>query len=88
MTPAGRDVSRDDLICAHFTLGGVDGAVGLEQRAAAAAEGGFRYIGWLGDAYGAERAAGRTDADIKAILDHHGVAVAEARVSLGLGQRG
>ena len=77
MTPAGRDVSRDDLICAHFTLGGVDGAVGLEQRAAAAAEGGFRYIGWLGDAYGAERAAGRTDADIKAILDHHGVAVAE-----------
>ena len=41
------------------------------------AEGGFRYIGWLGDAYAAERAAGRSDADIKAILGHHGVVVAE-----------
>src|SRR5579862_9000529 len=83
MSPDGRSVTRDDLICAHFTLGGLEGALSLEQRAAAAAEGGFRYLGWLGDAYAAERAAGRSDADIRAILDHHGVAVAEVEFLWG-----
>jgi sugar phosphate isomerase/epimerase len=83
MTPDGRSVTRDDLICAHFTLGGLDGALGLEQRAAAAAEGGFKYLGWLGDAYVAERAAGRSDSDIRAILDHYSVAVAEVEFLWG-----
>jgi sugar phosphate isomerase/epimerase len=83
MSPDGRSVTRDDIICAHFTLGGLEGALRLEQRAAAAAEGGFKYLGWLGDAYAAERAAGRSDADIRAILAHHGVAVAEVEFLWG-----
>jgi sugar phosphate isomerase/epimerase len=83
MTPDGRSVTRDDLICAHFTLGGIEGALSLEQRAAAAAEGGFKYLGWLGDAYAAERKAGRTDADVRAILHHHGVSVAEVEFLWG-----
>ncbi len=81
--PDGRRVSPDDLILAHYTLGGLEGTLTLEQRAAAAAEGGFSYLGWLGDAYRAERAAGRSDADIRAILAHHGVAVAEVEFLFG-----
>jgi len=73
----------DDLICAHFSLGGLDRQVGLEDRAAAAAGAGFRYLGWLGEAYQAERDAGRSDADIRAILAHHGVAVAEIEFLYG-----
>jgi sugar phosphate isomerase/epimerase len=77
MTSDGRSLAPDALICAHYTLGGLDGTLSLEQRASAAAAGGFRYIGWLGDAFAAQRAAGLSDTDIRAILDHYGVTVAE-----------
>jgi sugar phosphate isomerase/epimerase len=83
MSPDGRSVTRDDLICANYTLGGLEGALTLEQRAAAVASGGFRYLGWMGVSYEAERAAGRTDADIRAILAHHGVAIAEVEFLFG-----
>jgi sugar phosphate isomerase/epimerase len=83
MTSDGRSLAPDDLICAHYTLGGLDGTLSLEQRAAAVATGGFTYLGWLGDAYSAERAAGLSDADIRAILAHHGVSVAEVEFLWG-----
>jgi sugar phosphate isomerase/epimerase len=83
-TPSdGRSLAPDDLICAHYTLGGLDGTLSLEQRAAAAASGGFEYLGWLGDAYAAERAAGLSDADIRATLADHGVAVGEVEFLWG-----
>jgi sugar phosphate isomerase/epimerase len=83
MTSDGRSLAPDALICAHYTLGGLDGALGLEERAAAVASGGFEYLGWMGDAYAAERAAGRSDADIRAILTHHGVTLAEVEFLWG-----
>jgi sugar phosphate isomerase/epimerase len=76
-------LTRDDLICANFTLGGLGGAVDLETRAAAVSAAGFSAMGWLADNYRAERAAGRSDADIRAILDHHGVRVAEVEFLMG-----
>jgi len=76
-------LDRDSLICAHMTLGGVEGTATLEERAAAAAGAGFEHLGWLSAGYVAERAAGRSDADIRAILDHHGVDVPEIEFLYG-----
>jgi sugar phosphate isomerase/epimerase len=83
MSLDGRSVTRDDIICANYTLGGLEGALSLEQRAAAVASGGFTFLGWMGESYAAERVAGRSDADIRAILAHHGVAVAEVEFLWG-----
>ena len=76
-------LDRDSLICAHMTLGGVEGTATLEDRAAAAAGAGFEHLGWLSEGYVAERAAGRSDADIRAILDHYGVDVPEIEFLYG-----
>jgi sugar phosphate isomerase/epimerase len=47
------------------------------ERCAAAAAGGFDAIGLSHSAYRAELDAGRTNEDLRAILDHHGLAFAE-----------
>lgn len=63
-----------ELILSHFSLGRF---VDFEARVRAAAEAGCTGIGlWVGD-YLRLRAAGRTDADLRAVLDHHGLAVVE-----------
>ena len=64
----------DELVLSHFSLGRF---VDFEQRVAAAAEAGYIGIGlWFGD-YVQLRAAGRSDADLRAVLDHHGLRVTE-----------
>lgn len=64
----------DQLVLSHFSLGRY---VDFEQRVAAAADAGYAGIGlWFGD-YVQLRAAGRSDADLRAMLVHHGLRVTE-----------
>jgi sugar phosphate isomerase/epimerase len=64
----------DDLVLSHFSLGRF---VDFEQRVSAAAAACYIGIGlWFGD-YVAMRADGRSDADLRAVLDHHGLRVVE-----------
>jgi sugar phosphate isomerase/epimerase len=63
-----------ELILSHFSLGRHGD---FEQRVAAAANAGFVGIGlWFGE-YLRLRAEGRSDADLRAVLDHHGLRVRE-----------
>jgi sugar phosphate isomerase/epimerase len=70
-----------DLIASHYSISGADvmkpARHPFAQRVAAAAAAGFAGIGWTPEDYDASRAAGLTDAEIRSILDHHGVRVAE-----------
>lgn len=72
---------RDELIASYYTLAGAP--VGqpprfpFEERVAAAAEAGFVGVGLLADDYAAMRAAGTSDAELRRILDDHGIAVLE-----------
>jgi len=72
---------RDDLIASYFTLTGspvlAPPRFSFEERVRAAAAAGFAGVGLLGDEYASLRAQGTTDADMRAVLDDHGVAVAE-----------
>src|SRR5262245_34655174 len=76
-----RALGRNDLIASYYTLAGA--GVGqparffFAERVAAAAVAGFSAVGLLIDDYAACRAAGLSDADMRAILDDHGIAVAE-----------
>ena len=76
-------LTRDELICAYFTLGGLTGTADLETRASAVSAAGFSSMGLLVDRYRAELEAGRTDADIRAILDHYGMRVTEIEFLMG-----
>jgi len=77
------------LICAVHTLGFRNARrLSLAERCRAAAEGGFRRIGWAVEEYVAERAAGRSDADIRAIPASHGIEIAEIEVLSGWGVPG
>ena len=76
-------LTRDELICAYFTLGGLTGTADLETRASAVSAAGFSSMGLLADCYRAELEAGRTDADIRAILDHYGMRVTEIEFLMG-----
>jgi len=71
----------DDLVASYFTLTGspvlAPPRFSFEERVAAAAEAGFAGIGLLSDDYVALRGAGRTDADLRAVLDDHGVGITE-----------
>lgn len=68
-----------DLICSYYTLAGVSPAAGgssphpFEDRVRAAAEAGYVGIGIHVRDYRALRQAGASDADLKAILAHHGL---------------
>lgn len=72
-------MSQDSLICAAHSVGGFLNHRGLSlaERCGAAAEGGFGCIGWALEDYERERARGRSDADIRAILADFDVKVAE-----------
>ncbi len=76
-----RALGRDDLIASHFTISGADvmqpARHSFAQRVAAAAAAGFSGIGWTPDDYDACRAAGLSDAEMRAILDDHGISAAE-----------
>lgn len=64
----------DDLVLSHFSLGRY---VDFEERVAAAAAAGYTGIGlWFGD-YVRMRADGRSDKDLRAVLDYHGLRVTE-----------
>ncbi|GMU77468.1 MAG: sugar phosphate isomerase [Acidimicrobiia bacterium] len=71
----------DDLVCSHFTLTGASpmepARFGFAERVAAAGAAGFAGIGLLGFDYALARAGGLSDADIAAVLDDHGVVLAE-----------
>jgi sugar phosphate isomerase/epimerase len=75
------ELRRDALVCSYFTLHGTTAPspprFTFEERAAAAGAAGFHGLGIITDAYEAERAAGVTDADMRAMLDDHGVVIAE-----------
>jgi hypothetical protein len=77
----GRTLGRDDLIASHYTISGADVMTpsrhSFAERVGAAAAAGFAGIGWTPEDYGACRAAGLSDADLRAILDDHGIKAAE-----------
>lgn len=72
----------DDLVCSHFTLTGASpmapARFTFHERVAAAAAAGFSGIGLLGADYAAMRASGMADTDLVALLDDHGIVLAEA----------
>jgi sugar phosphate isomerase/epimerase len=76
-----RTLGPDDLIASHYSISGADvmnpARHSFAQRAAAAAAAGFAGIGWTPDDYDACRAAGLSDAEMRAILSDHGIVVAE-----------
>lgn len=79
---------RNGLISAAYTIGGMHGTATLEQRAAAAAKAGFHRLGMTREQYLDERHAGRSDADLRAILDQHGVEVVEIEFMYGWASTG
>jgi sugar phosphate isomerase/epimerase len=74
-------LGSNDLVVSHFTLTGTPPMTtprfSFAERVAAASEAGFAGIGVLGDDYAAEQEAGLTDKDALAILDDHGLELAE-----------
>lgn len=76
-----KSFGRDDLIASYFTLTGspvlAPPRFSFEERVRAAATAGFAGVGLLGDEYAALRAQGTSVAEMRAVLDDHGVEVAE-----------
>jgi sugar phosphate isomerase/epimerase len=74
-------VDASTLVASYYTLSGAPvghpSRFSFEARVAAAARAGFAGVGLLSDDYAAMRAAGRTDADLRRVLDVHGVKVME-----------
>jgi sugar phosphate isomerase/epimerase len=72
---------RDDLVASYYTLTGTPvGAparFSFDERVAAAGAAGFTGIGLHFDDYAALRAEGRDDAELRSVLDAHGVRVME-----------
>jgi sugar phosphate isomerase/epimerase len=74
-------VDAPGLVASYYTLSGAP--VGqpprfsFDERVAAAANAGFAGLGLLSDDYSAMRAAGRSDADLRRVLDDHGMQVME-----------
>ncbi|HLY82739.1 MAG TPA: hypothetical protein VKQ71_07130, partial [Acidimicrobiales bacterium] len=70
-----------DLIAAYYTLAGVDrhgvARIPFPQRVAAAAGAGFAGLGLQPSDYLRSKEAGLRDADMKAMLEGHGVVLAE-----------
>jgi sugar phosphate isomerase/epimerase len=70
--PGYADLGPDDLILSHFSLGRFRP---FEERVRAAAEAGFAAMGlYVGD-YQRLLAGGARDADLRAVLGHHGMRV-------------
>src|SRR5262245_45168197 len=74
-------LGRDDLIASYFTLTGSSvmepPRFSFDERVEAAAAAGFAGVGLMVTDYEAMRTAGRSAADLQAVADSHGVAVAE-----------
>jgi len=87
-TPAARlaalpgypDLDPDDLILSHFSLGR---ARPFEERVRAAAGAGFAAMGLYAGEYERLQAEGATDADLRAVLDAHGLRVVEIEALRG-----
>lgn len=78
--PGYADLGPDDLILSHFSLGRFRP---FEQRVRAAAEAGFAAMGLYVGEYERLRAEGARDADLRAVLDHYGMRVAEIEALRG-----
>ncbi len=76
-----RALGPDDLIASHYTISGADvmkpARHSFAQRVAAAAAAGFAGIGWTAEDYDTCRAAGLSDAEMRSILNDHGIGIAE-----------
>jgi sugar phosphate isomerase/epimerase len=75
-------LGRNDMILPHWAMVDFDqqGEItsrSFADRCEAAAAGSFAAIGIHLSLYRAERAAGRTDAELRALLDDHGIVLAE-----------
>lgn len=78
--PAYAGLAPGDLILSHFSLGRY---VNFEERVRAAAEAGFAAISlYIGD-YQRLRAQGASDADLRAVLHHYGMRLAEIEALRG-----
>jgi sugar phosphate isomerase/epimerase len=68
-----------DVICSYFTLAGAMGAPtsSFAERVAAVAGAGYSGIGMMLRDYEGAIESGLTDADLRAIVDDHGICVAE-----------
>ena len=88
LTPAARlaalpgypDLGPDDLVLSHFSLGRTRP---FEERVRAAADAGFAAMGLYIGEYQRLRAEGATDADLRAVLDAHGMRVVEIEALRG-----
>lgn len=78
--PGYQDLDPDDLILSHFSLGR---ARPFEERVRAAAGAGFAAMGLYIGEYQRLRAEGATDADLRAVLDAHGLCVVEIEALRG-----
>jgi sugar phosphate isomerase/epimerase len=78
--PGYAGLGPGDLILSHFSLGRFRP---FEERVRAAADAGFAAMGlYIGD-YERLRAEGARDADLRAVLDHHGMRVVEIEALRG-----
>ena len=78
--PGYPDLGPDDLVLSHFSLGRHGS---FERRVAAAAGAGFAAIGLYVGEYRRLRAEGASDADLRAVLDAHGLRVVEVEALRG-----
>ncbi len=77
-----RILGRDDLIVSSYTLSGAPvfepPRFSFAERVAAAAKAGFAGIGVAIEDYAACRERGMSDAEMRRILDDHGIRAAES----------
>ncbi|MEX2202755.1 MAG: sugar phosphate isomerase/epimerase family protein [Actinomycetota bacterium] len=83
--PHARDIGSHDLVAGYYTISGSRAGAGegeaarasFDARVAAAAHAGYAGLGILIDDYDAIRARGRTDAELRGILQDQGIGVPE-----------
>ena len=78
--PGFTGLGPDDLILSHFSLGRFRP---FEERVRAAAEAGFAAMGLYIGEYQRLRAEGASDADLRSVLDHHGMRIVEIEALRG-----
>jgi sugar phosphate isomerase/epimerase len=78
--PGYPDLGPDDLVLSHFSLGL---ECPFEDRVLAAAQAGFTGIGLYVAEYRRLLAEGARNADLRAVLDHHGIRVVELEALRG-----
>jgi sugar phosphate isomerase/epimerase len=78
--PGYLDLQPDDLVLSHFSLGRHRP---FEERVRAAADAGFAGMGLYVSEYQRLRAEGARDADLRAVLDAHGMRVVEIEALRG-----